>query len=255
MIPFSLSVKSHRLVGQLDRLLHAAYGAPEHLLENKKDPLDEAVYIILSFQTDLDRLKVVWRRLRTAYPSWTTLVDAPDEEVADVIRPGGLYTQRTRTIKRLLRAVRTERGSYSLDNLEHMTTAKAHRFLTRLPGLSWKGARCVLLYSLGRRVFPIDVNTFRIFKRVGILPSDAVYRRRSLHEVVQDAVHPSCRRRFHVNLVVHGRTICRPRPVCESCPVQAICMEDKTRMEQRVPVSCRSVATSDVAPREVGHAQ
>ena len=40
---------------EIDQLLAEAYGTPESTLDNKDDPLDEAIYIILSFQTDLKR--------------------------------------------------------------------------------------------------------------------------------------------------------------------------------------------------------
>ena len=43
-----------------------------------------------------------------------------------------------------------------------MNDADGERLLMRLPGLSWKGARCILLYSLRRDVFPVDGNTFRV---------------------------------------------------------------------------------------------
>lgn len=54
----------------LDRHLDAAYGAPEAALGNQQNALDEAVYIILSFQTDLPRFRDTWRSLRSAFPRW-----------------------------------------------------------------------------------------------------------------------------------------------------------------------------------------
>ena len=54
----------------LDDLLDAAYSAPEALLGNQPDALDEAIYIILSFQTDLPRFQGTWRNLRSAFPRW-----------------------------------------------------------------------------------------------------------------------------------------------------------------------------------------
>ncbi len=105
-----------------------------------------------------------------------------------------------------------------------MDDEEAERILTRLPGLSWKGGRCVLLYSLGRAVFPVDGNTFRIFKRVGVLSSSSVYRRRALHDGLQRAVEPSRRKPFHINLVVHGQRTCVPgRPRCSTCVARGMC--------------------------------
>jgi endonuclease III len=208
----------------IDRLLAAAYGTPEHKLGNRRNPLDEAVYIILSFQTNLDRFKSSWLRLRAAYPSWARLENAPASAISTVLREGGLHRQKSRTIKQLLRAVRELTGGLTLNSLRKMTDADAERVLTRLPGLSWKAARCILLYSLDREVFPVDGNTVRILKRCGVLSPHAVYRRRAVHDSLQSAVQPSRRRALHVNLVVHGQRICLPRgPVCSQCPIRAAC--------------------------------
>jgi endonuclease-3 len=208
----------------IDRALATAYGTPETDLGNKSDPLDEAIYIILSFQTDLARFGLTWSRLRTTYQSWETVERASPREVARILREGGLYRQKTRTIQSLLAEVRAAAGELSLDLLRGMDQDHAERFLTRLPGLSWKGARCVLLYSLGHDVLPIDSNSFRILKRTGVIASEAVYRRRATHDAIQDAVPAHRRRSLHVNLVVHGQRTCLPRgPKCERCPLTADC--------------------------------
>lgn len=211
-------------IAELDRLLETAYGTPEAVLGNKDDPLDEAIYIILSFQTDLRRFSSTWSALRAAYPTWDGVERAPAREIARVLRGGGLHRQKARTIRQLLLAVRRFAGELSLDILRGMNDADAERFLTRLPGLSWKAARCVLLYSLRRDVLPVDGNTFRILKRSGVLTTRAVYRRRSLHDALQAGVPAARRRSLHVNLVVHGQRTCLPRsPRCPECPLLALC--------------------------------
>lgn len=211
-------------LAHIDAMLEAAYGTPEAELGNKPDPLDEAIYIILSFQTDLARFKLIWSRLRAAYPSWDALERAAARDVARILRGGGLHRQKTRTIRLLLAEVRRVAGEYSLDLLREMNDKEAERLLTCLPGLSWKAARCVLLYSLGRDVLPIDSNTFRILKRAGVLSRRAVYRRRKVHDAIQDAVPAHRRGALHVNLVVHGQRTCMPRAAqCACCPLDAVC--------------------------------
>lgn len=208
----------------LDKLLEDAYGAPEALLGNHGDPLDETVYIILSFQTDLPRFQETWRELRAAFPSWEDVEPASRHDVARALRAGGLQQQKARAIKALLPAVRCQFGELSLTQLAGMNNERAERILTRLPGLSWKEARCVLMYSLDRHVFPVDGNTFRTLKRVGVIPFTAVYRRQSLHDGLQYAIPENRRRPFHVNLVVHGQRWCLPvSPRCDNCPAAGIC--------------------------------
>ena len=208
----------------LDWILDTAHGAPESVLGNHEDALDEAIYIILSFQTDLNRLRATWGRLRSAFPRWDDVDRASIADIADVLRVGGLHRQKAKTIKRLIRAVRVEFGQVSLDALREMDDTAAEQALTRLPGLSWKGARCVLLYSLQRHTLPVDGNTFRILARAGVIPRSAVYRRKVLHDALQAAVPADRRRRLHVNLVVHGQQVCLPgTPRCESCSALPAC--------------------------------
>lgn len=223
-MPSPLRRGATQLVAEADRLLDAAYGAPEKDLGNQSEPLDEAVYIVLSFQTNLARFAAIWRKLRSQYPSWDALERAPTREIASALREGGLHKQKAQTIKRLLARVRELNGALTLEPLKDLSDAQAERLLTRLPGLSWKAARCVLLYSLNRDVFPVDSNTFRIFKRLGVLRPDAVYRRKPLHDTLQRIVKPERRRRLHINLVVHGQRTCWPTtPQCGRCALRSIC--------------------------------
>lgn len=124
------------------------------------DPLHEAIYIIISFQTNLQRFNSTWTALRKAYPSWEAVKRAPMGEIAHALREGGLHRKKARTIKRLLLAVHRIAGELSLDLLHGMDNADTERHLLQLPGFSWKAARCVLLYSLRRNVYPVDSNTF-----------------------------------------------------------------------------------------------
>ncbi len=208
----------------VDRALDRAYRAPERTLGNMPDPLDEAIYIILSLQTNLARLRATWASLRSSFPKLEDLESATPDKIARALRNGGLQRQKARIIKRLLRRVRALTGGLSLDHLRFASDEEAERFLLRLPGLSWKSARCIMLYSLGRRAFPVDVNTVRIAKRLGVIPRNAIYRRKSLHDALQDAVPAARRRAFHVNLVVHGQRICLPaKPHCAECAVRRVC--------------------------------
>lgn len=231
---WSLNRLAAARLATLDRLLADEYRAPEAILANKANPLDEVIYIILSFQTDLRRFKATWRALRSRFPRWEDADVAPMRDIAKVLEPGGLHLQKARTIKRLLRAVRKETGALTLDSLRKLPDVEAEAVLLRLPGLSWKGARCVLLYSLSRDTFPVDSNTFRILRRAGVIAQSAVYRRRSLHDTLQAAVPPVRRKAFHMNLVLHGQRVCLPqRPLCNECCLRADCATGLTASETR----------------------
>lgn len=223
-LTFWFSPGGRARMAELDSNLDVAYGAQEVALSNKTNPLDEAIYIILSFQTNLDRFKETWQHLRSAFRQWEDVECATVDQIDRVLKVGGLHQQKARIIKRLFVAVRQTFGELSLNALRTMSDTEAERTLDNLPGLSWKGARCVLLYSLNRSVFPIDGNTFRIFQRAGVIPRSSIYRRRSLHDGLQAAVPLERRRSFHVNLVTHGQHVCLPlTPKCSHCPIHECC--------------------------------
>ena len=62
----------------IDRLLKEIHETPESTLGNKSAALDEAIYIILSFQTDLPRAAAMWSRLRAAYATWDELTSSSE---------------------------------------------------------------------------------------------------------------------------------------------------------------------------------
>ena len=236
--PRPLRQNSTKRLAKIDTILDAEYGTPEAELGNQEDPLDEAIYIILSFQTNLSRFKATWQALRKAYPTWAALEHAPSREVAHILHDGGLSQQKARTIKRLLFQVRQMAGELSLDSLHAMNDVDAELVLTRLPGLSRKAARCVLLYSLGRSTFPVDGNTFRVLKRTGVLRKSAIYRRRRVHDDLQASVPEHRRRALHVNLVVHGQRICLPRsPRCKQCPLLSSCPRVGLPVDRSLPIA------------------
>ncbi len=207
---------------RLARILAREYGTPN--LGNLPDPLDEAVYIVLTYQTDIARARSVWAELKRCFPSWGGVLDAPVAKLELVLGPSGLQRARAKLIRQLLEAVRLRWGTLSLDALHAMGDAEAETELRALPGLDIKGARCVLMYSLRRPVFPVDSNTFRFMQRFGVVRPSARYRRKTTHDGLQALVAPDDRHALHVNLVVHGQQTCMPKtPKCGACPVRRSC--------------------------------
>jgi endonuclease III len=217
--------RNRSAAGRIERFAKtfaAAYGTPD--LGNLVDPLDEAAYIILTFQTDIPRARSVWQALRSKYRTWDDVMAARERDIAEVLRPSGLHVARARLLKALLVAVVRLFGEPSLSRCRSMATEEAEKVLRALPGLDRKSARCVLLYSLGRPVFPVDSNAYRFALRYGILRPGTPYRRAGVHDELQRLVPRALRHDLHVNLVVHGQRTCTPRnPRCDACPVRRGC--------------------------------
>src|SRR3954447_24969018 len=90
--------------------------------------LDELVLTVLSQSTNDRNRDVAFLRLRARFPSWEAVRDAPNEEVEEAIRPGGISKIKSLRIQEILRAL-GGRGS-DLDG-PHL---RDQDFLTALPG-------------------------------------------------------------------------------------------------------------------------
>ncbi len=202
------------------RRLEAHYGSPD--LGNKADPLDELIYIALTRQTTDKAAQRTWLALTSRYPSWEMLLDAPESEIAEVIVSGGFAQQKARWVKHTLRIIKERFGKLSLDSLRELDDAEAERFLCSLPGVNIKSAKCILMYSLNRQVLPVDTHVQRVSERLGLV--ERGLSSKQLHARLEDVVAPQWRFSFHVNAVVHGRTICRAvLPKCDVCLLKSSC--------------------------------
>jgi DNA (cytosine-5)-methyltransferase 1 len=229
------ALDSRGLLSRIDELLEARYRSGD--LGNVDDPLAECVYILLSQQTQEPVYQRVYRDLRSRFSHWSHVLEAPEAELVELFRPAGLYEQRARHLKELLAivdAANRERrlgpyasrpGDLTLDFLHQFDDASAEAFLTGLPGIGPKSARCVLAYSLDRPAFAVDTHVHRIFSRIRLVEAKG---RKKDHDPFQDVVPEAMRKRLHINLVHHGRAVCQTqRARCGDCVLVSFCGEGR----------------------------
>ena len=200
--------------------LERAYGVPEN--ERPSDPLDMLVGVILSQATSDVNSHRTFAALKRRFPTWADALRARESTIAATIKAGGLANQKARVIKNLLRQIREQHGTLDLSFLHEMTADEAARYLSQFRGIGPKTVACTLLFACDKEIFPLDTHIFRVLRRVGLIPpkcSDA-----HAHEIMNRLVPPGKFYSFHVNLIRHGRKLCRPRePLCERCPIVEYC--------------------------------
>lgn len=232
--PRSDGLEPAGVIARVDELLEVAYRSGD--LGNLDCVLDEAIYILLSLQTRETVYQRVFRDLRAAYPSWRDALVAGDDLV-EVLRPGGFQLQRAVKLRKLLEAVAADnarRGigppaELTLDYLREGPDEAAERFLASLPGIGTKSARCIAMYALRHDVFPVDTHVERIFDRLGLLPKSGW---KPAHDDYQDLVPKPLRKRLHINLVHHGRAVCRSeKPNCGRCTLISFCERGRAALE------------------------
>lgn len=200
--------------------LSKEYGDPRHY--NKSDPLDELIFIILSAKTTEASYLRTYDALKNAFDDWFHIHDTPHGFVAHIISSGGLSDKKEAQIRALLDDIKERTGAEGLNLLSNMSTNEAEEFLISLPGVGLKTARCVLMYSLGREVFPVDTHVRRVLSRIGIIRFERLSDK--VQNSIQERVPSELRYKLHINLVAHGRAICRAhKPLCNSCVLSDIC--------------------------------
>jgi len=188
----------------------------------RRDPLDELILTILSQSTSDANCYRGWEALRARYRDWESILAAPPGEVEETIRPAGLSKQKSSTILSTLARLKDEHGRPTLDHLEALDDAAALQYLTSFKGVGVKTAACVLCFSMGRDVIPVDTHVHRIALRLGLVPEGANAIR--THEILNEIVPPELRYELHVLLIGHGRAVCvARRPRCGECALSALC--------------------------------
>jgi endonuclease-3 len=211
---------SKRRVRAIRDRLREMYGRPVN--EPHGHPIAELVRTVLSQNTSDANRDVAYSRLRDRFPTWEQVRDAPLDQVQEALRPGGLSQQKAPRIQEILRRITAEDGNQpDLDWLADAEREEALAYLTALPGVGRKTAACVMIFALGRPEIPVDTHVYRVGGRLGLFPPTASFER--AHDEMLAVTDPEDAYELHMNLIAHGRALCRPRPRCDECALRRMC--------------------------------
>src|SRR5213593_3508187 len=200
--------------------LEEAFGKPHQ--GRRRPPLDELILTILSQNTSDRNRDNAFGALRRRYPTWKSVLEADGGQLEETIRSGGLARTKSRVIQEVLRRIKRDQGTLSLDSLRTMTARQAHDYLADFKGVGEKTACCVLLFSCDHAAFPVDTHIHRVARRLGWVPARATPS--ETHAALGELIPENRYLTAHVNLITLGRRICRARgPACPRCPVRGAC--------------------------------
>jgi len=149
------------------------------------------------------------------------LYKAKHDAIAQCIISSGYYNQKTKKIKNFLLWFRDYGFSFEL--LKNMKTDSIRRELLDINGIGPETADSILLYGLRRKIFVIDAYTKRIYSRLGLVKINDSYEeiRTAFEKGFSGGV--SKYKEYHALIVVHGKDICKNKPLCGSCCLNGIC--------------------------------
>ncbi len=214
--------------------LEKHYGKP-NFWGHDWNAMDLLVSTILSQNTSDKVSFVAFQHLKTAFPKWELVLSAPEGEVANAIRFGGLANIKAKRIKATLQQVWVEcqkrkLNKLTLDFVKEMPKEEAIALLTSFKGVGMKTASVVLLFAFKMPFMPVDTHIFRQLKRIGLLDKKATLEQahEAANTLFPDAEKYSC----HLNLIENGRKVCLARnPKCEACPLNKVCDFGIRRLE------------------------
>jgi endonuclease-3 len=149
-------------------------------------------------------------------------MNAPEAEVVDTIRPAGLANQKGPRIQKALRHVQERSGNLSLNFLSEIPLEDAKKWLTDIKGVGPKTAAIVLLFAFGLPAFPVDTHVHRVSGRLGLIGPKVTADK--AHKILENIGYPETYYAFHLNVIRHGREVCKARkPKCEQCVLRNCC--------------------------------
>lgn len=199
--------------------LEREYGRPRW--EHKGSLLDELIATILSQNTTSKQARKAFETLKERFGTWDAVRNSKVADVADAIRCSGLAECKARRILSVLNEIYARHGNLDIDWLAHIPEKEALEYLQSFEGVGPKTAACVLMFGLGKPVMPVDTHVYRVTTRLGIINRVG---NKKAHDALQKMIPPDMVYSCHINLVQHGRLICRAiNPRCNNCVLRYHC--------------------------------
>lgn len=179
------------------------------------DPYRVLVRTILSQRTRDENTDQATNNLFSKYKDIYEVVEAPTEDVQELIKPAGFYRVKAGRIQEVSQILIDEYGGEVPDTLEE---------LVKLPGVGRKTANCVLVFAFELPAIPVDTHVHRISNRMGLvdtkIPDET--------EIELSKIAPKdLWIKLNDLMVQFGQNICKPTsPQCEMCPVNYLCDYD-----------------------------
>jgi len=176
-----------------------------------ENPYQLLVATILSAQCTDARVNEVTPALFARYPDARALAVAHLGELERLIQPTGFFRAKARSLLGMASEVVERHGGRVPSTMDE---------LVELPGVGRKTANVVLGHAFGVPGLPVDRHVLRVANRTGIARGDDP----ELVEQQLTAALPA--RRWTVSsdtIILHGRRVCKPKPLCDRCAVRRQC--------------------------------
>ncbi len=169
------------------------------------------VATILSAQCTDARVNQVTPAVFARHPDARALAAADPADLERLIQPTGFFRAKTRSLLGMAAEVVERHNGRIPATLDE---------LVELPGVGRKTANVVLGHAFGVPGFPVDRHVLRVANRIGLARGDDPV---AVETQLCAALPPSRWTVSSDTLILHGRRVCKPKPLCERCAARRSC--------------------------------
>jgi len=183
-------------------------------------PFEIVIGAILTQNTNWSNVEKAIKNLKSAGKlSPEGIHELSITELAQLIRPSGFFNVKARRVKTFINWLFSKYEG----NLSRMFAQDLHILRSELlsvKGIGPETADSILLYAGNLPTFVVDAYTHRIFSRHGFIPEESTYE--EMKSFFEENLPKDVKlyNEYHALLVNIGKIFCRPKKVCEQCPLR-----------------------------------
>ena len=205
-------------ISKIYELLHSRYGNLNWWPANS--PYEVIVGAVLTQNTN-------WSNVEKALANFNGAIEPekveqmPAEALKEIIRPAGFYNQKAVYLKAVTEWYK--KYDYDVKKVQQHDLAFLRKELLAVKGIGKETADSILLYAFDLPTFVVDKYTCRLLERMGVdLPKGydgvkALFEK----ELPQDV---ALFNNYHACIVINAKEHCKVKPVCDGCPLAALCL-------------------------------
>ena len=194
-------------------------------------PFELLVATILAAQANDERVNLVTRRLFVKYRGPADYLKVPVTELEQDVHETGFFRMKAKAVRGASQQILEEFGGEVPGTMEGLVS---------LRGVGRKTASIVLANAFKVPAIAVDRHVYRVATRLRLAPPKA-----NKEETVEQSLLEVFSKPNWVKatwcLVLHGRRICRPTPLCYECPVNELCPYPKKTKAPDEPTIRRTI--------------
>jgi endonuclease-3 related protein len=197
--------------------LLAAFG-PRHWWPAKTS--EEVIFgAILAQNTTWKNAKRAIEELKNAGKlSFEAIKKMNEKKLGKLVSPARFFNQKAKALK-VFADYFGNKYNFNIKKIKKLPLANLREELLNLYRIGPETADSILLYALKKPIFVIDAYTKRIFSQHGFMKIDdsyAAYQNFFMNNLPHDV---QLYNEFHALIVHTGYLYCKPKPLCEECPL------------------------------------